>query len=65
MEQVVKGACQVRDGLISLTEKEIFKYKGNTYNYKIKVVGATNHVRVYGRIGKNGAMIFDYMISGK
>ncbi|WP_338048799.1 polymorphic toxin-type HINT domain-containing protein [Paenibacillus sanguinis] len=53
------------DGIISLTDKEIVKYKGYTYNYKIKVAGAPNHVRVYGRIDGNGAMVFDYMTSGK
>ncbi|WP_289140972.1 polymorphic toxin-type HINT domain-containing protein [uncultured Brevibacillus sp.] len=53
------------DGIISLTENEIVKHKGYTYDYKIKVVGAPNHVRVYGRIDENGGMVFDYMTSGK
>ncbi|EJW14601.1 RHS repeat-associated core domain-containing protein [Paenibacillus alvei] len=56
-----KGA----DGIIDLSQNEIVKYKGYTYNYKIKVAGAPNHVRVYGRIDENGAMVFDYMTSGK
>ena len=47
------------DGIISLTGNEIVKHKGYTYNYKIKVAGTPNHVRVYGRIDKNGAMVFD------
>ncbi len=56
-----KGA----DGIVSLTDNEIVNYKGNTYSYKIKVVGAPDHVRVYGRVDKNGALVFDYMTSGK
>ncbi|WP_246062974.1 polymorphic toxin-type HINT domain-containing protein [Paenibacillus ehimensis] len=53
------------DGIISLTSNEIIKHKGYTYTHKIKVVGAPNHVRIYGRIDENGAMVFDHMTDGK
>jgi hypothetical protein len=60
-----KGLAPRREGtsgIIELTKDEIVTKGGYEYTYKIKVPKAGGHTRVYGRVGENGELIFDYIL---
>lgn len=52
------------NGIIRLTKDEIIEVGNITYSYKVKVLGnGTSHIRIYGRIDENGALLFDYLLN--
>lgn len=47
-------------GIIELTKEEIVTKGRYEYIYKIKV--PREHTRVYGHVGENGDLVFDYIL---